>query len=149
MRNDDVRDLISQLNQLQLQQTELFARLERAVNSEAELPEETEQEPDRTGSFAFPHPESEADRTGIFAFREAESEPESESQKPIAFAVYEPVSQEPRPFAIGDYVTVKNPNLFQANKGTITKIGNKRITVTSLSGQKIQRAPKNLSFLPL
>jgi len=142
MRNDDVRDLISQLNQLQLQQTDLFARLERAVNSEADLPGETEQEPDRTGSFAFPEPGSEADRTGVFAFREAESQPES--QEPIAFAVPEPVSQEPRPFAIGDYVTVKNPNPFQANKGTITKIGNKRITVTTLSGQKIVRAPKNL-----
>jgi hypothetical protein len=40
---------------------------------------------------------------------------------------------------------INNPNLFQANRGTVTKIGTKRITVTSPSGQKILRAPKNLT----
>jgi hypothetical protein len=34
MRNDEVQDLISQLNRLQLQQTELFARLEKAIGDE-------------------------------------------------------------------------------------------------------------------
>ena len=98
MRNDDVRDLILQLNRLQLQQTELLIRLERAVNNKAALHGESKQE--------------------------------------VA---------EPKVFEIGNRVIVANPNLFQANKGTITKIGQKRITVTSESGQKILRAPKNLS----
>jgi hypothetical protein len=48
-------------------------------------------------------------------------------------------------FDIGDKVIINNPNLFQANRGTVTKIGTKRITVTLPSGQKILRAPKNLT----
>ena len=47
-------------------------------------------------------------------------------------------AQEPRGFAIGDNVNIKNPNPFQANKDTITKIGTRRVTVTTSSGQKIQ-----------
>jgi hypothetical protein len=57
---------------------------------------------------------------------------------------FEQEAQEPRGFAIGDNVTIKNPNLFHANKGTIMKVGHKMKTVTSPSGQKILRAPKNL-----
>ena len=55
-------------------------------------------------------------------------------------------SDEPRQFEIGDYVTITNPNLFQANKGTVTKIGPSRVTVTTNNGTKILRAPKNLVF---
>jgi hypothetical protein len=53
-----------------------------------------------------------------------------------------------REFSVGDKVLIKNPNPFQANKGTITKIGKKRITVTTASGSKILRAPKNLALQP-
>jgi hypothetical protein len=53
---------------------------------------------------------------------------------------------EPREFIIGDRVQIKNPNRFQADCGTITKIGDKRITVQTRSGTKILRAPKNLIF---
>jgi hypothetical protein len=42
MRNDEVQDLISQLNRLQLQQTELFARLEKAIGDEEERSETKE-----------------------------------------------------------------------------------------------------------
>ena len=143
MRNDDVQDLISQLNRLQFQQTELITRLVAAVSNETGLSGETEQEHDRTGGF---EPESEADRIGAFAPREAESEPES--QEPTAYATSERVSQEPRAFSIGDYVAIKNPNPFQVNTGTITKIGKRRITVTTPTGQKILRAPKNLTIKP-
>jgi transcription antitermination factor NusG len=59
---------------------------------------------------------------------------------------FEQEAQEPKGFTVGDKVTIKNPNVFQANQGTITKIGPKRITVTSTSGQKILRAPKNLAI---
>jgi hypothetical protein len=55
-------------------------------------------------------------------------------------------AQEPKEFAIGDKVTITNPNLFQVNQGTITKVGQKRVTVTSSSGQKILRASKNLEI---
>ena len=40
-------------------------------------------------------------------------------------------------FAIGDRVIVKNPNPFQTDRGKITKIRNKRITLTTQSGRKI------------
>ena len=56
-------------------------------------------------------------------------------------------TKEPREFAVGDNVAIKNPNMFQANKSKITKIGRKSITVTSLSGQKILRAPNNLLLI--
>jgi hypothetical protein len=97
MRNDKIPDLIAQLSRLQVQQTELLARLQRAADNEVAL----------LGDFG--------------------------QEK-----------KEPREFVVGDNVTIKNPNLFQANKGKITKIGRKLITVTSPTGQKILRAPKNL-----
>jgi hypothetical protein len=108
MRNDDVQDLISQLTRLQLQQTDLLARLDTAVQVQNTLlgtPDETE---------------------------------------PFARAAL--IGGEPtrRNFEVGDKVTISNPNLFQANEGTITKIGKKRITVTTASGQKIVCAPKNI-----
>ena len=97
MRNDDVQDLFEQLNRLQVQQSALLVRLERATVNVNGL-------------------------SGVF---------ESETGEPKAFAV-------------GDHVTIKNPNPFQTDKGMITKIGKKRITVTTASGQKIVRAPKNI-----
>jgi hypothetical protein len=57
-------------------------------------------------------------------------------------------AQEPTGFAIGDNVTIKNPNPFQSNEGTITKLGKRRVTVTTPTGQKILRAPKNLTIKP-
>ncbi len=57
-------------------------------------------------------------------------------------------AQEPRGFAISDNVTIKNPNPFQSNEGTITKIGKRRVTVTTPKGQKILRDPKNLTIKP-
>ena len=57
-------------------------------------------------------------------------------------------TQEPRGFAIGDNVTIKNPNPFQSNEGTITKLGKRRVTVTTPTGKKILRAPKNLTIKP-
>jgi hypothetical protein len=53
---------------------------------------------------------------------------------------------ETREFGIGDRVRINNPNRFQADRGTITKIGAKRITVQTRSGAKILRAPKNLTI---
>jgi hypothetical protein len=100
MRNDEIPDLIAQLSRLQVQQTELLARLQRAADNEVALAGDFGQE-----------------------------------------------TKEPREFAVGDNVAIKNPNLCQANKGKITKIGRKLITVTSLSGHKILRAPKNLLLI--
>jgi hypothetical protein len=107
MRNDDVKDLISQLTRLQLQQTDLLARLDTAVQVQTAL----------IGT--------------------------SDEAEPFAQAAF--IESEPtRNLEIGDKVTISNPNLFQANEGTITKIGKKRITVTTASGQKIVRAPKKI-----
>ena len=50
-------------------------------------------------------------------------------------------------FAVGNKVLIKNPNPFQANEGTIIKVGNKRITVRLQSGSKIQQSAKNLLLI--
>jgi transcription antitermination factor NusG len=97
--NDEIQDLITQLNRIQLQQTALLARLETAVENEATQNREISREVRPTGAFA-----------------------------------------------LGDRVRIRNPNPFQATRGTITKIGDQRITVTSRSGSKILRAPKNLEL---
>ena len=47
-------------------------------------------------------------------------------------------------FNIGDSVTIDNPSRFQANQGTIVKIG-KRITVLTSSGSKIIRSAQHLT----
>jgi transcription antitermination factor NusG len=52
--------------------------------------------------------------------------------------------EKPPAFEIGQTVGIKNPGPFQASKGRITRIGSDRITVTTSSGAKIVRAPKNL-----
>ena len=100
MRNDELSDLIAQLTQLQVQQTNLLVCLQTATDNEVTLVGDSSQE-----------------------------------------------EEEPRPFAIGDNVSIANPNRFQAKTGKITKIGPKRITVTSQTGQKILRAPKNCTLL--
>jgi len=109
MRNDDVEDLIAQLTRLQVQQTDLLVRLERATNS----------------SIRF----------------------EQRTREPTAVAIDVSVTDEQTTFAIGDRVKIRNPNPFQTDKGEITKIGRKRITVTTASGQKIVRAAKNIIAL--
>jgi hypothetical protein len=108
--NDEVQHIIHQLKSLQIQQTALILRLERARDRET-----------RTGS------DHEA-RTNV-----------AETRASIVANVVEP-----REFVIGDRVRIKNPNLFQTDRGTITKIGASRITVRTRSGTKIIRAPKNL-----
>jgi hypothetical protein len=52
--------------------------------------------------------------------------------------------EKPPVFEIGQTVGVKNPGPFQASKRRITRIGKDRITITTSSGAKIVRAPKNL-----
>ncbi len=121
MRNDEVQDLITQLNRLQLQQTELFARLEKAVGDEDAQTRGIRKEDAQTREIAH---KIEVEQTREFV---------------IAHVVAQTVE-----FAIGDRVIVKNPNPFQTDRGKITKIGKKRITLTTQSGSKILRAPKNL-----
>ncbi len=121
MRNDEVQDLISQLNRLQLQQTELFARLEKAIGDKDAQTRWVGKEDAQTGEVA--------NKIEVAQTRE--------------FVVAHEVAQTGE-FAIGDRVIVKNPNPFQTDRGKITKIGNKRITLTTQSGRKILRAPKNL-----
>jgi hypothetical protein len=121
MRNDEVQDLISQLNCLELQQTELFACLEKAIRDEDAQTRGVRKEDAQTREVAH---EIEVEQTRDFV---------------IAHGVAQTVE-----FAIGDRVIVKNPTLFQANRGKITNIGNKRITLTTQSGSKIPRVPKNL-----
>jgi hypothetical protein len=51
-----------------------------------------------------------------------------------------------REFTIGNRVRIKNPRLFQANRGTIVKISASRITVRTGSGSKILRALHNIEI---
>jgi hypothetical protein len=113
IENDEIQDLITQLNRIQLQQTVLLARLETAVEHEAALNRELQAEvrPRRASAAG--------NRTEV---------------RPT------------RAFVVGDRVCIKNPRPFQENKGTITKIGSQRITVTTRSGSKIIRDPKNLAL---
>ena len=55
-----------------------------------------------------------------------------------------PPPDAPREFPIGDRVRIRNPRVLQANRGTIIRIGNDRITVLARNGNKIVRKPKNL-----
>jgi hypothetical protein len=55
-------------------------------------------------------------------------------------------NNEDRELAIGDRVRIRNPGVFQQNRGTIIKIGTSRITVLTRNGTKVVRAPKNLIF---
>jgi hypothetical protein len=91
MRNDEVQDLISQLNHLQLQQTELFARLEKAIGDEDAQTRGVRKEDAQTREVAH---EIEVEQTREFV---------------IAHEVAQTVE-----FAIGDRVIVKNLNLFQS-----------------------------------
>jgi hypothetical protein len=52
-----------------------------------------------------------------------------------------------RVFSVGDRVRIKNPNRLQPSLATITKIGDKRITLQGRNGGTIYRAPHNLEFL--
>jgi hypothetical protein len=52
--------------------------------------------------------------------------------------------QETRQFIIGDKALIRNPKRFQDTRGTITKIGQTPVYITSESGNKLQREPKNL-----
>jgi hypothetical protein len=53
-----------------------------------------------------------------------------------------------RGFAIGDLVEIKNPRPLQAKRGTVTKIGANRITVTTTrNGYTIIRSPANLRHI--
>lgn len=51
----------------------------------------------------------------------------------------------PREFRIGDEVRILNPRRFQAQKGKIIKISDKRITVKAPNGSTVLRAPKNIA----
>jgi hypothetical protein len=53
--------------------------------------------------------------------------------------------EQTRQFNVGDAVRIKNPNLFQTNRGTVTKTTATRVTVTTPKGTKILRAAKNLT----
>jgi hypothetical protein len=89
MRNDEVQDLITQLNRLQLQQTKLFARLEKAFGDEDAQTGGVRKEDAQTREVAH---EIEVEQTREFV---------------IAHGVAQTVE-----FAIGDRVIVKNLNLF-------------------------------------
>jgi hypothetical protein len=118
-RRDEVQDLIIQLQDLQLQQTELLIHLQRARNNET-----------RT---ATGNDNAGGDNTRTRA-------PQAQIDEPDQV----PVEDTARPFAVGDKVRIKNPNRFQSNRGVITKVSANRINVRTPSGKNILRAHKNI-----
>jgi transcription antitermination factor NusG len=116
---DEVQELIQQLSRLQLQQTDLLARLGRAREVETRTSLESPIISDTTTSADVLNQQ----------LRQGTSR---ENQR--------------RRFRIGDKVRILNPGRFQANKGEITKIGESRVTIKTWSGSKLQRAPKNITL---
>jgi hypothetical protein len=113
--NDDVQDLIIQLRSLQLRQTDLIGRLERARRRESRANATSE--------------------NAVLSTYETREETRRSSVDN---------DETTHGFALGDRVRITNPSRFQSNRGTVVKIGPKRITVETRSGSKILRAPKNL-----
>jgi hypothetical protein len=113
--SEDIQDLIEQLKILQLQQTNILDRLDLARRRQA-----TSNANQRTRVTA---------RTSN---RRERQERENTNQETT------------REFIVGDYVLIRNPNPFQADRGIIEKITASWITVRSASGSKVQRAPKNI-----
>jgi transcription antitermination factor NusG len=126
---DEVQGIIQQLSRLQLEQTDLLARLERAREVETR---------ERLASLVIGDTTTSAGDI-IHQFRRRHST-SAASDTP---AVEE---DQPRGFRVGDKVRITNPGRFQANRGEIIKIGTKRVTIKTRSGSKLQRAEKNLTF---
>ena len=60
----------------------------------------------------------------------------------------EPRRNQPRTtFQVGDHVRVKNPRFIQATSGIIIRISATRITIRTVAGNTIVRAPKNLEHI--
>jgi hypothetical protein len=100
VRSEDIKDIVEQLQRLQLQQDELLARLHRVSSSP---------------------------NSGQATTRARRVPPDAT-----------------RALAIGDYVKVRNPRAFQANRGKIVSIGRSRIIVETSNGSRIIWAPHNL-----
>ena len=108
--DSNVKEIIAQLQRLQLEQNVLILRLAHANERESGQGATNERESNHGATDTVIPPDAT------------------------------------REFVVGDRVRIKNPGRFQANNGTITKIGASRITVQTKSGAKISRAPKNLDF---
>jgi hypothetical protein len=113
--SEDIQQLIEQLRILQLQQTDILDRIDVARSS---------QEYNSAGQRA----RATAETTSRRERRERNSESRVTT----------------REFIVGDYVIIRNPNPFQADRGIIEKITASRITVKTATGNKIQRAHKNV-----
>ena len=113
--SEDIQELIEQLKILQLQQTDILDHLDSARRRQS-----TNNASQRTRTTA---------RT---TNRRERQERDNTSRETT------------REFIVGDYVLIRNPNPFQADRGIIEKITATRITVRSATGSKVQRAPKNI-----
>jgi hypothetical protein len=113
---DTVQDLIIQLQDLQLQQTELLIRLQRARSNKTRTPSN--------------------DTAGVNRTRVPKAQRTGKSNVVPGDTV--------RPIAIGDKVCIKHPNRFQLNHGGNTKVSTNRYIVCTPSGRNILSAPKNI-----
>ena len=74
----------------------------------------------------------------------ARSQIQNTASEPLEREYFDTAAEVPRDFQIGDRVRILNPKRFQANKGTIIRIGESRVTIKPPIGRNIQQSPNNL-----
>jgi hypothetical protein len=114
----DIQGLIEELKVLQLQQTDILNRLDSARSRQGT--DNVSQRARATAEITSRRERQERDNAGRVTTRE---------------------------LVVGDFVIIRNPNPFQADRGEITKITATRVTVKTATGSKIQRAPKNVVLI--
>lgn len=118
-KEEELQEVTKQLQDLQLKQGDLLARLEVLTRVPNEDTEEGQTSPTQAKvTTRVPAP--------VVADRQT---PESR-----------------RAFVVGDIVRILNPRPQQPNTGVVKKIGASKITVETANGTKVQRAPHNIAY---
>jgi hypothetical protein len=114
----EIQEIVSQLQELQLQESELLERLAQLSDGVSHNDIRTQGDTVNTLTLSI-HPKRLRDKIHI--------------KDPI--------------FVIGNRVQIKNPRFLQPTEGVIIKITAKRITVEASNGTTIVRAPKNICHI--
>jgi hypothetical protein len=116
--SEDIQELIEQLKILQLQQTDILDRLDSARSRQG----------------------TDNASQGARATAETTSRQERQERENASRVTT-------RELIVGDFVLVRNPGLFQADRGEITKITASRVTIKTTTGSKIIRSPRNVVLI--
>jgi hypothetical protein len=118
---EEIKNIIAQLKQLQLTQAGLLQRLDQLSGGN-----DTTTRPRTASRSGQPRPTIRSQNTS--------------QQKPRGVIV------SAHGFVVGDRVAIQNPGPSQAARGVILKIGTSRITVEAEDKTRIIRNPKNLKI---